>query len=37
MHFRSQIQRTANQLNKLYSWPAIEIIQLICSSLYQGV
>ena len=28
------IQRTANQLNKLYSWSAIEFIQLVCSSLY---
>ena len=31
---RWEIQRTANQLNKLYSWSAIEFIQLVCSSLY---
>ena len=28
------LQRTANQLNKLYSRPVVEFIQLVCSSLY---
>ena len=28
------IQRTANQLNKHYSRPAAEFVQLVCSSLY---
>ena len=32
MHLRSQTQISANQLNKLYSWPVIEFIQLVCSS-----
>ena len=30
------IQGTANQLNRLYSWPAEEFVQLVCRYLYSS-